>query len=129
MFPYRVCRHLPAWLCRWFCPTKTHDLKAQRVASLRQLREPLAVITTAHLSDSTFAQLKVNQLSVQAYVHDYGAFIYLGAPLLIRPEEPDLREIAEAAIQAEVTWLGFDVEGAVVEGLPLFRDPEEESLG
>lgn len=122
-------QRVPSWLCGWFCPFKACSSQTmRRVASLRQLREHLAVISTAHLSDDTFTRLKTNQLSVQAYVHAYGAFLYLGRTLEIAPEEADLREIVEASIHAEVAWLGFDVEGAVVDGLPLFRDPAEERL-
>lgn len=128
MSPYRAYLRFPAWLCRWLCPAKPSDQQTRRVASLRRLREPLVVVSTAHLSDATFTRLRNNQLSVQTYVHAYGAFLYLGRTLEIAPEETDLREIVEASIQAEVAWLGFDVEGAVADGWPLFRDPAEERL-
>ncbi|WP_161491149.1 hypothetical protein [Pseudomonas silesiensis] len=44
------------------------------------------------------------------------------------PSEPDLLQIVESAAQAHITWLGFHVEGAVAESLPLFREPEDETF-
>ncbi len=53
MSPLRLLRAL---LDQWHRrPLRPGNRAQARVAGLRQLREPLAVISTAHLNDSSFA--------------------------------------------------------------------------
>ena len=114
-------------LRRWLHPRpRTHS--TSHANSLSGLAEPLVVLSTAHLSVTTLQRLHADTLSINAYVHRYGAFLYLGCPPEVLPDETDLRHIVEMAAQADIAWLGFDIEGPVADGLPLFRDPAEETF-
>ena len=93
------------------------------VVSLRQLAEPLTALSVAHLTSLTRQKLFVNDLSVNAYPTAYGGFVYVGSPPYDFPTETDLAAVFEAAEQAGIVWLKFDVDAAVIDGLPVFGIP------
>lgn len=82
--------------------------------------EPMAALSTAHLSSVTLEKLTQGTLSVFAYPNDYGGFVYVGPPGENLPDEPDLYVIFELARRARLIWLKFDADAGVVEGLPIF---------
>ncbi len=88
---------------------------------LRQQIEPLAILSASHLSASTRMRLAKNLLSVNAYSTDFGGFVYVGEPVYSVPLEPDLARIFEVASAAGAVWLKFDVDAAVIDGLPIFH--------
>ncbi|QDL38546.1 hypothetical protein [Rhodoferax sediminis] len=90
------------------------------VASLRQQAEPLAALSSAHLTPATRHKLIGNDLSVNAYPTAYGGFVYVGSPRYDIPTEADLAAVFEVAEQAGVIWLKFDADGAIIDGLPVF---------
>jgi hypothetical protein len=92
------------------------------VDQLRQQIEPLAVLSVAHLSASTRTGLARNQLSVNAYSTEFGGFVYVGRPAYSVPVETDLARIFEIASAAGAVWLKFDIDAAVIDGLPLFDE-------
>ena len=95
------------------------------VTSLRQQAQPLAALSSAHLTPSTRQKLIGNDLSVNAYPTTEGGFVYVGSPRYDIPTEADLAAIFEVAERAGVVWLKFDAESAVIEGLPVFGHPGE----
>lgn len=95
------------------------------VTRLRQQAEPLAALSSAHLTPPTRQKLISNDLSVNAYPTTEGGFVYVGSPRYDIPTEADLAAIFELAEQTGVVWLKFDAEAAVIEGLPVFGDPGE----
>lgn len=99
------------------------------IASLRELAEPLAALSLAHLTPSTRQKLQDDDLSVNAYPTDFGGFVFVGAPRYRIPVEEDLASIFEAAERAGIVWLKFDSEADVLNGLPVFSAPEDDSLG
>lgn len=84
--------------------------------------EPLLALSTAHLSPTTRQKLAADQLSVNAYPNEYGGFVYVGHPVYSTPTEPDLAEIFKLVTLAQVVWLKFDGDAAVIDGLPVFDD-------
>ena len=95
------------------------------VTSLRQQAEPLAALSVAHLTLATRQKLIGNDLSVNAYPTAEGGFVYVGSPRYDIPTEADLAAVFEVAERAGVVWLKFDVEAAIIDGLPVFDDPGE----
>ena len=94
-------------------------------STLEQLRkqiEPLATLSLFHLSAATRMSLAKNQLSVNAYPTDFGGFVYVGAPVYSVPVEPDLAGIFKFASAAGAVWLKFDIDAALIDGLPTFED-------
>ena len=91
---------------------------------LRDLAEPIAVLSAAHLSAGTRQLLQENRLSVNAYPTLTGGFVYVGAPRYDTPLEADLAHLFEVAERAGVVWLKFDEHGVVVAGIETFRDLE-----
>ncbi|MDO8943166.1 MAG: hypothetical protein Q7U75_08265 [Desulfobacterales bacterium] len=96
-------------------------METPSIAGLRLQAELLAVLSTAHLTSATRTRLADEDLSVNAYPTDSGGFVYVGSPRYRIPTEPDLAAIFEAAEQAGVSWLMFDREAAVIDGLPVFE--------
>jgi len=94
---------------------------------LRELAEPLVVLSTAHLSPGTRQLLQEDQLSVNAYPTLTGGFVYVGAPRYDTPFETDLAQLFELAERAGIVWLKFDVYGATVEGIECFEEAGAES--
>ena len=94
------------------------------VASLRDLAEPLAVLSISHLSSDTRRKLAEDHLSVNAYPSEFGGFVYVGAPRYRTPAEPDLAAIFEVAELAGIVWLKFDSDAAIVDGLQVHDDGE-----
>ncbi|MCE4369716.1 hypothetical protein [Xanthomonas hortorum] len=94
--------------------------------SLSQLGEPLAAISLRHLAPDTRRKLAEGTLSVNAYPHDAGGLVYVGAPAYAVPAEPDLARVFTLAARARIVWLNFDKEAVVVDGLPLYDDDDEE---
>ena len=99
------------------------------IASLRELAEPLVVLSLAHLTPSTRQKLQGDDLSVNAYPTDFGGFVFVGAPRHRIPVEDDLASIFEAAEQAGIVWLKFDSEADVLHGLPVLSAPEDDAVG
>ena len=95
------------------------------VLSLRQQVETLAALSIAHLLPDTRQKLIGNDLSVNAYPTLGGGFVYVGSPPYDIPLETDLAALFELAEQAGICWLKFDADAAVINGLPLFDDPEK----
>jgi hypothetical protein len=104
-------------------------MNASVIASLRDLAEPLAALSLAHLTPSTRQKLQDDDLSVNAYPTDFGGFVFVGAPRYRIPVEDDLASIFEAAEQAGIVWLKFDSEANVLDGLPVFSAPDDDSVG
>jgi hypothetical protein len=92
------------------------------VNKLLQHIEPLLALSTAHLSPTTRQKLAEDQLSVNAYPNDHGGFVYVGHPVYSTPTEPELAEIFKLAAQAQVVWLKFDGDAAIVDDLPVFDE-------
>ena len=99
-------------------------MSADCVTRLRELTEPLLVLSTTHLSVGTRFLLLTNQLSVNAHPTPTGGFVYVGAPRYDTPLEADLASLFEVAECAGVVWLKFDVHGIVVDGLKIFGDED-----
>jgi len=90
------------------------------VTSLRQQAEPLAALSSAHLTPVTRQKLIGNDLSVNAYPTAEGGFVYVGSPRYDIPMEADLAALFELAERAGVVWLKFDAQAAIIDGLPVF---------
>jgi hypothetical protein len=90
--------------------------------ALAKASEPLAVLSTAHLTPDTRTRLAEGKLSVLVYPNEYGGFIYVGDPAENNPTEPELKAVFEVAAQAGLVWLKFDRDAALVEGLPVFAE-------
>lgn len=90
------------------------------VTSLRQQAEPLAALSSAHLTPATRQKLIDNDLSVNAYPTAEGGFVFVGSPRYDIPMETDLASLFELAEQAGVVWLKFDAQAAIIDGLPVF---------
>jgi hypothetical protein len=84
--------------------------------------EPLLALSTAHLRPTTRQKLAADQLSVNAYPNEHGGFVYVGHPVYSTPTEPELAEIFKLVAQAQVVWLKFDGDAAIVDGLPVFNE-------
>ena len=97
------------------------------VTTLRQLAEPLAAVSLAHLTPVTRDRLLANELSVNAYPASQGGLVYVGAPRYDFPLETDLAAIFEAAERAGVVWLKFDAGSATIDGLPVYPLPEDDT--
>lgn len=95
--------------------------------NLLQLSETLAVISICHLSPETRRKLADDSLSVNAYPNDYGGFIYVGDPGYAVPTEPDLAAIFDVAARARIVWLKVDCDAAIVDGLRVYADLDEEN--
>ena len=93
------------------------------VTSLHQQAEPLAALSSAHLTPATRHKLIANDLSVNAYPTAHGGFVYVGSPRYDIPTEADLATVFEAAELAGIVWLKFDADSAVIDGLPVFAPP------
>ena len=91
---------------------------------LRDLAEPIAVLSATHLSAGTRQLLQENRLSVNAYPTLTGGFVYVGAPRYDTPLEADLAHLFEVAERAGIVWLKFDQHGTVVAGIETFSDLE-----
>ena len=91
---------------------------------LRDLAEPIAVLSATHLSSDTRQLLQENRLSVNAYPTPTGGFVYVGAPRYDTPLEADLAHLFEVAEHAGIVWLKFDSHGTVVDGIETFGDLE-----
>jgi len=96
-------------------------------ARLRELGETMACLSLWHLHPSTRERLRRNALSVNAYPTDFGGFVFVGSPRHRIPVEADLEAVTRAAEQAGVSWLLFDAEAPLVDGLPVF--PADPSAG
>lgn len=90
------------------------------IGRLRELAESITVLSLSHLQPATRAKLRANDLSVNAYPTEFGGLVYMGSPPQRTPAERDLALIGEIAAQAKIEWLLFDVEGPIIDGLPLF---------
>ncbi len=90
---------------------------------LRELAEPLAALSIAHLTPATRQKLINNDLSVSAYPTAFGGFVYVGSPRYEIPAKPDLARVFELAERSGIVWLKFDAESAIVEGLQVFELP------
>jgi hypothetical protein len=95
--------------------------------SLRRQAELLAALSTRHRTLDTRKKLADEGLSVNAYAADCCGFVYVGSPPSRTPAEPDLATIFEAAKEARVTWLMFDREAAIIDGLPVFDAAQSET--
>lgn len=93
------------------------------VTSLRQKAEPLAALSSAHLTPATRDKLIGNDLSVNVYPTAHGGFVYVGSPRYDIPAEADLAAVFEVAERAGIVWLKFDADSAVIDGLPVFDIP------
>lgn len=95
------------------------------IEQMRELSEPLAALSLAHLTPATRQKLHEDDLSVNAYPTDFGGFVYVGSPRYRIPVESDLAAIFKIAEQAGIVWLKFDSEAPTIEGLPTFtsQDP------
>jgi len=97
------------------------------LSQMRDLAEPIAVLSAAHLSADTRQLLQENRLSVNAYPTPTGGFVYVGAPRYDTPLEADLAHLFEVAERAGVVWLKFDPHGTVVAGIETFGELEPAS--
>jgi hypothetical protein len=95
---------------------------ADPIANLLQQAEPLASLSIAHLTPASRRMLAQGELSDHSYPNDYGGFVYVGVHGDQLPEEADLLVIVEIARRAELIWLKFDADAAVIDGLPVFDD-------
>ena len=91
------------------------------VKSLQQLAKPVAALSITHLTASTRQKLAADNLSINAYPNEYGAFVFVGAPRYTVPTEADLAAIFDGAEQAGIVWLKFEGDAAAIAGLPVFE--------
>ncbi len=91
------------------------------VKSLQQLAKPVAALSITHLTASTRQKLAADNLSINAYPNEYGAFVFVGAPRYTVPTEADLAAIFDVAEQAGIVWLKFESDAAAIAGLPVFE--------
>ena len=96
------------------------------VEQLRQQTTAMVVLSICHLRADTRIGLAMNQLSVNAYPTACGGFVYVGDPVYSLPTEPDLANVFKLACAAGAEWLMFDLEAAVIDGLPTFPAVEAE---
>ena len=82
--------------------------------------ESLAVLSTAHLSAATRAKLINSELSVHAYEDEYGCFIHVGEWGDAMPDEIDLAPIILIARRANLVWLRFDRDAALIPDLKTY---------
>lgn len=101
---------------------KEATVNSSQAWHLRQHCNVIASLSICHLSAETRLKLARNDLSVNAYPNEFGGFIYLGKPAYIVPVELDLMRIVELASRVGAEWLRFDVDAAVVDGLPVYRN-------
>jgi hypothetical protein len=94
----------------------------QSAATLRDLSEPLVVLSDLHLTPATRQKLAADDLSVNAYPSKYGGLVYVGAPPYDIPTEGDLATVFVAAERAGALWLMFDCDAPVVDGLPAYQE-------
>lgn len=92
------------------------------VSTMLERAEPLATVSLTHLCKTTRRKLELDALSVASYPNRYGGFVFVGGDASDMPEEADLFAVAEVARLANLEWLKFDRDGAVVPGLPVFTD-------
>lgn len=92
------------------------------VSNLLARIEPMATLSITHLSKTTRRKLAMDSLSVASYPNKYGGFVFVGGTASDMPQEADLFAIAEVAQLANLVWLKFDRDGAVIKGLPVFVD-------
>jgi len=97
-------------------------MESRTIEGLRQQAESLAALSIRHLTSATRVKLADDALSVNAYPTECGGFVFVGTPRYRIPAETDLATIFEAAEQAGITWLMFDDEAALIDGLPVFDD-------
>ena len=102
-------------------------MSAQALTRLRELAEPIAVLSAAHLSAGTRQLLHENRLSVNAYPTPTGGFVYVGSPRYDTPLEADLAHLFEVAERAGIVWLKFELHGTVVDGIETFSELEPAS--
>lgn len=63
-----------------------------------------------------------DDLSVNAIPPRTAGSSNVGQPMYRRPAETDLAELFEVAEAADVLWLLFDQDAAVIDGLPTFAE-------
>lgn len=97
---------------------------ADPVAALLQQAEPLASLSISHLTPASRRKLAEGQLSVHSYPNEYGGFVHVGVRGDNLPDETDLLAIFDVAIRADLIWLKFDADAAVIDGLPVFDDED-----
>jgi hypothetical protein len=96
-------------------------LDSAAVKSLLRQVKPMAVLSITHLTASTRQKLAADDLSINAYPNEYGAFIHVGAPRYAVPTEADLAAIFDVAEQAGIVWLKFESDAAAIDGLTVFE--------
>jgi hypothetical protein len=94
------------------------------VAQLLVLAEPMAALSIDHLTPLTRRKLADNELSVHAYLNEYGGFVHVGDSAEIAPTESDLATIFDLARRARLVWLKFDADAGVLDGLPTYRETD-----
>ena len=100
-------------------PLPTESLN--RIAAALLVRsEPLASVSTAHLSVVTRRKILDGTLSVHAYPNEYGCISFVGQTGDALPEEPEFHDIVLAARHAKLDWLKFDSDADVIPELPVF---------
>ena len=104
-------------------------MDSSAASQLSQHIEPLLVLSISHLSADTQLRLSTDDLSVNAYPMKSGGLIYVGRPVYCVPAEPDLQQVFKVASEAGAVWLKFDVDAAVIDGLPVFDDPAPGDQG
>jgi hypothetical protein len=99
----------------------------EAVSALLAQCEPLASLSTAHLSARSRKKLAEGALSIVVYYsNDYGGFVLVGHPGDALPDEPDLRLVVEVAREAKLSWLKFVSDAAVIGGLQVFDEEAAE---
>ena len=103
---------------------REHDMSDHAMRRLRELAEPIAVLSAAHLTARTRQLLQENRLSVNAYPTPTGGFVYVGSPRYDTPLEADLAHLFEVAERAGIVWLKFAPHGTVIPGIETFGELE-----
>lgn len=104
---------------------KENNVIEHLVSKLLALTEPMAALSTCHLTAQTRQKLAEDDLSVNVYPNDYGGFVYVGTEPYTVPEESDMATIFELAKLAGIVWLKFDCDAAILDGLPVFEDDSD----
>ena len=87
--------------------------------------EPMAVISTAHLTRKTVEELTQGLIDVVCYPFDYGVMVYVHC-CPFNNEPRDLAQAHDAAIEHGIVWVRFDADAPICEGLPTY-DWEDET--
>lgn len=94
------------------------------IQQFKALAVTMLTLSTDHLRHTTRVLMRYRSLSVAADPADTGGFVRVQSESSAKPDEPELAALFDIAMKAGITWLHFDSDGAVIDGLPRFGDSD-----